>query len=230
MSQDAITVGAVDAGNTAGNDNGTALQNEEYSGSGEGTELWFNYDGSDVTGAPLEYDPVALSGVDDIATTVTDIPHALGTSFATPSVAAVAADMLSADGDLLPMEIETILEQTAYAFGDSDIAGAGLVQAAQAVSAALAAIAWTGAAGDWYTGAGWTSASGSDPSAAADALILSGTVSVTSGDQGIDLAALGLNTSGILDIADPGQTQTVISSVVVDGAGKLNIDSAGLAV
>ena len=132
MSPDAITVGAVDAANTPGN--GGTLASENFSSSGAGTQLWYNYDGSAVTNGPLNLSPVAVSGVDGVNTTVSGgLSDFYGTSCATPTVAGVVALMLQANPDLTFARVETILEETATAFGDPAVAGAGLVNAALAV-------------------------------------------------------------------------------------------------
>src|SRR5262249_37855416 len=110
---------------------------EPFSSWGAGTQLWFNYDGSAVSNGPLLLSPVAISGVDDINTTVSDIERFFGTSAATPSVAAVIANMLQVNAGLPFALIKQILQQTALPFGASDVAGAGLVDALSAVNAAL---------------------------------------------------------------------------------------------
>jgi hypothetical protein len=133
MSTDAITVGAVNSANTPGN--GGSLASESFSSSGAGTQLWFNYDGSLVANAPQLLSPVAISGVDNIDTTV--FPHFKGTSAATPSVAAVIANMLQINPALTFAQIKQILQQTALPFGDPLVAGAGMVDALAAVTAAM---------------------------------------------------------------------------------------------
>jgi Subtilase family len=135
MSPYAITVGAVNSADTPGN--GGTLFSEPFSSSGAGTQLWFNYDGSAVSNGPLSLSPVAISGVDDINTTVSDIVRFFGTSAATPGVAAVIANMLQVNAGLPFALIKQILQQTALPFGASDIAGAGLVDALSAVNAAM---------------------------------------------------------------------------------------------
>ena len=84
MSPYAITVGAVDSANTPGNRG--ALQSENYSSSGAGTQLWFNYDGTPVAGGPMAFNPVAVSGIDDIgtSTSVAGLNDFFGTSAAHP--------------------------------------------------------------------------------------------------------------------------------------------------
>jgi len=128
-------VGAVDADNTPGL--GGTLQSENSSTSGAGTQLWFNNDGSAIPNGPLVYNPLAVSGIDDIATTVPDFAPFFGTSAAAPSVAGVVADMLQANPNLTFARVKQILQQTASAFGDQNIAGAGLVNASAAVQLAL---------------------------------------------------------------------------------------------
>lgn len=145
---DAITVGAVDAGNAPAN--GGTLQNEPFSSSGLNTKLYFDNDGTTIAGAPLDLAPVAISGVDDIDTSV--FSDFFGTSAATPSVAAVVALMLQANPALPFAEVKAELEDSAVSFGDPATAGTGLVNAQAAV---LAAATTTGAAG--HTGsAGYT--------------------------------------------------------------------------
>jgi hypothetical protein len=134
MSPYAITVGAVDSANTAAF--GGTLQNENFSSSGAGAQLWFNYNGSAIPNGPLDLSPVVVSGVDDIRTTVPGLIDFFGTSAATPSVAGVVADMLQVNPDLTPSQIEQILEQTATPFGSSIVAGAGLANAAKAAQLA----------------------------------------------------------------------------------------------
>jgi hypothetical protein len=133
MSTDAITVGAVNAANTPGN--GGTLQSQLFSSSGAGTQLWFNYNGSTVPNPPQLLSPVAISGVDGIATSV--FPDFFGTSCATPTIAAVVANMLQINPALTLAQIEQIFQQTALPFGDSLVAGAGLVDALAAVTAAM---------------------------------------------------------------------------------------------
>src|SRR5262249_15745426 len=135
MSPYAITVGAVNSADTPGN--GGTLFSEPFSSSGAGTQLWFNFDGTAVSNGPLSLSPVAISGVDDINTTVSDLVRFFGTSAATPSVAAVIANMLQVNAGLPFALIKQILQQTALPFGASDIAGAGLVDALSAVNAAM---------------------------------------------------------------------------------------------
>jgi hypothetical protein len=133
MSTDAITVGAVNAADTPGN--GGTLQSQLFSSSGAGTQLWFNYNGSTVPNAPQSLTPVAISGVDGIATSV--FPDFFGTSCATPTIAAVVANMLQINPALTLAQIEKIFQQTALPFGDSLVAGDGLVDALAAVNMAM---------------------------------------------------------------------------------------------
>jgi Subtilase family len=132
-STDAITVGAVDTANTPGN--GGTLQSQFFSSSGAGTQLWFNYNGSTVPNPPQLLSPVAISGVDGIATSV--FPAFFGTSCATPTVAAVVANMPQINPALTLAQIEQIFQQTALPFGSALVAGAGLVDALAAVTAAM---------------------------------------------------------------------------------------------
>ena len=85
--------------------------------------------------------PVAVSGVDDIATTVPGgLSDFYGTSAASASLAGVAALILSANPDLTPAQVEQIMEQTALPMANSAVSGAGLVQVDPAVAAAEALI------------------------------------------------------------------------------------------
>jgi hypothetical protein len=131
----ALAVGAVNAANTPGL--GGTLQSEDFSASGAGTQLWFNNDGSAIPGGPLAYNPVAISGIDNINTTVPQFDPFFGTSAAAPSIAGVVADMLQANPNLPFARVNQILQQTALDFGDPLVAGAGLVDAAAAVQLAL---------------------------------------------------------------------------------------------
>src|SRR5262245_63725797 len=131
-----LAVGAVDSKNTPGL--GGTLQSENSSSTGAGTQLWFNNDGSAIPGGPRVYNPLAVSGIDDIATTVPDFAPFFGTSAAAPSVTGVAADMLQANPNLTFARVKQILQQTASGpCGDQNIAGAGLVNAAAAVQLAM---------------------------------------------------------------------------------------------
>jgi hypothetical protein len=131
----ALAVGAVDAENTPGL--GGTLQSENFSATGAGTQLWFNNDGSVIPGGPLVFNPVAISGIDDINTTVPNFDPFFGTSAAAPSVAGVVADMLQANPNLPFARVKQILQQTALPFGDPLVAGAGLADAAAAVQLAM---------------------------------------------------------------------------------------------
>jgi hypothetical protein len=135
ISSYALAEGAVDSKN-APNLGGT-LKSENFSSTGAGTQLWFNNDGSAIPGGPLVYNPLAVSGIDDIATTVPGFAPFFGTSAAAPSVAGVVADMLQANPNLTFARVKQILQQAALPFGDQNIAGAGLVDAAAAVQLAL---------------------------------------------------------------------------------------------
>ena len=112
MEPDAITVAAVDAADTPAF-GVSPPESEPFSSSGAGTELWFNFNGTEVPGAPEDLNPVAVSGVDDINTTVTDLTQFYGTSAATPAVAGVVALMLQANPNLAPTQVEQILQASA---------------------------------------------------------------------------------------------------------------------
>src|SRR5262249_27731416 len=107
----ALAVGAVDSANTPGL--GGTIQSENFSATGAATQLWFNNYGSAITRGPLLYNPLAVSGIDNIATTVPDFAPFFGTSAAAPSVTGVVADMLQANPNLTFARVKQILQQTA---------------------------------------------------------------------------------------------------------------------
>src|SRR5207245_480175 len=94
----ALAVGAVDSNNTP--NLGGTLKSQDFSSTGAGTQLWFNNDGSAIPGGPLVYNPLAVSGIDNINTTVPEFDPFFGTSAAAPSVAGLASDMLPANPHL----------------------------------------------------------------------------------------------------------------------------------
>jgi hypothetical protein len=131
----AITAGAVSAADTPAF--GFSPTSESFSSSGAGAELLFANNGTALS-SPDVLSPVAVSGVDDIATSVSgNLSDFYGTSAASASLAGVAALILSADPNLTPAQVETVMEQTALSMGNSAIAGAGLVQVNAAVTEAL---------------------------------------------------------------------------------------------
>jgi hypothetical protein len=136
MTPGAITAGAVSTADTpAFGVNPPA--SETFSSSGAGTELLFANNGTALSSPDL-LDPVAASGVDDIATTVPGgLSDFYGTSAASASLAGVAALILSADPNLTPSQVEAIMEETALPMANSAVSGAGLVQVDPAVAAAL---------------------------------------------------------------------------------------------
>ena len=139
MTPGAITAGAVSAADTPAF--GFTPTSESFSSSGLGTELLFANNGTALS-SPQLLSPVAVSGIDDIATTVPGgLSDFYGTSASSASLAGVAALILSADPNLAPAQVEQIMEQTALSMGNSAVAGAGLVQVNPAVAAALAFIA-----------------------------------------------------------------------------------------
>ena len=89
MTPGAITAGAVSTADTAAFGINPALS-ESFSSSGAGTELLFANNGNPLS-SPDELSPVAVSGVDDINTTVSDLTDFYGTSAAAASLAGVAA-------------------------------------------------------------------------------------------------------------------------------------------
>ncbi len=133
-----ITAGAVSAAHTPAF--GFNPVSESFSSSGAGAELLFANDGTPLSSPDL-LDPVAVSSVDDIATTVSgNLKDFYGTSAASASLAGVAALMLSANPALTPAQVEQIMEATALPMSNSAVSGAGLVQVDAAVAAAEALI------------------------------------------------------------------------------------------
>jgi hypothetical protein len=129
----AITAGAVDSKNTPAF--GTSPPtSESFSSSGQGTELLFDSNGNPIT--PESLNPVTVSGVDDINTTVTGgLNDFLGTSAASASLAGVAALMVEANPSLSPAQVATYMAQYAAAMSDAAVAGAGLVQVNPTIAA-----------------------------------------------------------------------------------------------
>ena len=136
MTPGAITAGAVSAADTPafGFNSPTS---ESFSSSGAGTELLFANNGTALW-SPDVLSPVAVSGIDDIKTTVPGgLSDFYGTSAASASLAGVAALMLSANPNLTPAQVEQIMEATALPMSNSAVSGAGLVQVDAAVAAAM---------------------------------------------------------------------------------------------
>ncbi len=133
MTPGVITVGAVDAANTPAF--GATPVSESFSSSGAGTEILFANDGTRLT-TPLQLSPVVVSGIDNISTTVTGMTDFYGTSAAAPSVAAIAALILTANPTLSYANVSEILQQTAVPMANPAVAGAGLAQINPAVGSA----------------------------------------------------------------------------------------------
>ena len=136
MTPGAITAGAVSAADTPafGFNSPTS---ESFSSSGAGSELLFANNGTALW-SPDVLSPVAVSGIDDIKTTVPGgLSDFYGTSAASASLAGVAALMLSANPNLTPAQVEQIMEETALPMSNSAVSGAGLVQVDAAVAAAM---------------------------------------------------------------------------------------------
>ena len=130
----AITAGAVSAADTPAF--GFTPTSESFSSSGAGTELLFANNGTPLSSPDL-LDPVAVSSVDDIATTISgNLSDFYGTSAASASLAGVAALILSANPNLTPAQVEQIMQQTALAMPNPAVSGSGLVQVDQAVALA----------------------------------------------------------------------------------------------
>jgi Tryptophan-rich Synechocystis species C-terminal domain/Subtilase family len=137
MTPGAISAGAVSVAQTPAFGFSPAIS-ESFSSSGAGTELLFANNGTALS-SPDVLSPVTVSGVDDIATTITGgLSDFYGTSAASASLAGVAALILSADPNLTPAQVEQIMEQTAAPMSNSAVSGAGLAQVDPAVAAAEA--------------------------------------------------------------------------------------------
>jgi hypothetical protein len=133
-----ITAGAVSAADTPAF--GFNPASESFSSSGAGAELLFANNGTALS-SPDVLNPVAVSSVDDIATTISgNLGDFYGTSAASASLAGVAALMLSANPALTPAQVEQIMKETALPMSNSAVSGAGLVQVDAAVAAAEALI------------------------------------------------------------------------------------------
>src|SRR5262249_20120125 len=114
---------------------------EVFSSSGAGSELLYSTSGTALS-SPEYINPVAVSGVDDIFTTVSGgLSDFYGTSAASASLAGVAALILAANPSLTPAQVEQIMEETATPMSNSAVSGAGLVNVDAAVAAATALLA-----------------------------------------------------------------------------------------
>ena len=132
-----ITVGAVSTADTPAFGFGTPIS-EGFSSSGAGSELLYASNGTALS-SPEVISPVAVSSVDNIATTVSGgLGDFYGTSAASASLAGVAALILAADPYLTPAQVEQIMEETAVPMSNSAISGSGLVNVNAAVAAATA--------------------------------------------------------------------------------------------
>jgi subtilisin family serine protease len=135
MVQDANTVGAMAYSATpafGGNDT-----IEGFSSVGPGEEL-FDSQGNRLA-TPVDTGKVSFDAPDGSMTSVFEPFY--GTSAAAPNAAAVAALMQQANPDLTPGQITTMLDDSAIAaHGAAGGVGAGLIQAPDAVSLALAAL------------------------------------------------------------------------------------------
>ncbi len=137
MTPGAISTGAVSVADTPAYGVNPAV-GESFSSSGAGTELLFANNGTALS-SPDDLSPVAVSGLDDITTTVPGgLSDFYGTSAASASLAGAAALILSADPNLTPAAVEQRMEETALPTANAAVSGAGLVQIDPAVADALA--------------------------------------------------------------------------------------------
>jgi subtilisin family serine protease len=138
MTPGTISTGAVSAADTPAFGFNTPVS-EGFSSSGNGTELLFANNGAALS-LPDPLSPVAISGIDDIHTTVSDLSDFYGTSAAAASLAGVAALLLSANPSLTPAQTAQIIEASALPMSNSAVSGAGLVQIDPAIADALATL------------------------------------------------------------------------------------------
>jgi len=116
-------------------------QIEPYSSSGPG-EFLIDANGSQLA-TPVVADKVDISAPDGGPTALPPnegLSPFYGTSAATPAAAGIAALMLQENPSLTPAQIATILAESAIPMANSDVSGAGLVQATTAVELAEAAV------------------------------------------------------------------------------------------
>jgi serine protease len=116
-----------------------------YSNIGEGVTL-------SAPGGDIDDGLLALSNTGLTVPAADDYLRVAGTSFATAEVSGITALMLSVNGDLSPQQLRDILVQSARAFPDAScntmLCGAGIVDAAAAVSQAAATTGNPDADGD----------------------------------------------------------------------------------
>jgi 20S proteasome alpha/beta subunit len=137
MTPGVITAGAVNVASTPAFGVSPA-RSETFSSSGAGAELLFANDGTRLA-SPQALNPVVVSGLDNIATTVPGgLSDFFGTSAASASLAGVAALIMAANPNLTPAQVEQIIQQTALPMANSSVSGAGLVNVDAAVAAAQA--------------------------------------------------------------------------------------------
>jgi hypothetical protein len=82
---------------------------------------------------------------------------------------------------------------------------------------------------DWNTAGDWSPTG--VPQATDDAFINSGIVSLTTGDTPIDVNSITLSSTGgapLLEIQEPGQTQSVAGAIAIEGNSSLSLDGANI--
>jgi len=84
---------------------------------------------------------------------------------------------------------------------------------------------WNGSNADWYANSGGDWSPAGDPGATDDVVIGGGTVTLTGGDAGITVNSITLSGTSVLQIHDPGATQSVAGNVT--NSGSLDIDTTG---
>ena len=203
-----VTAGAVDAGNVpVNNSTVSAPVSEPFSASGQNSYYFLGPNGNAI--APFALPGIAVSGVDDIATSVAgSLSDFFGTSCATPAVAAVIALVMQADPHLNLLGITYVLEKTATptiavtGAANPTVGGAGLVNASAAIALALSvpppSLGGAGTTATYLVGSGAVAIGAaltvSDPSTLAQNELANATVSITAGLLGGD--TLSANTAG----------------------------------
>jgi subtilisin family serine protease len=107
-----MTSGVIVAGAANWNTVASGAMNEDFSASRVGTELLFDENGNPLA-APQVLSPIAITGVDGMATSV--FKNFVGTSAAAPTIAGIVALMLQANPKLTSQEVNEILQATAMA-------------------------------------------------------------------------------------------------------------------
>src|SRR5271166_2008693 len=87
----------------------------------------------------------------------------------------------------------------------------------------MATKTWNGSNADWYDNSGGDWSPTGDPATTDDVSIPSGTVTLANGDAGISVNSITLSSPGVLQIHDPGATQSVTGNLT--NSGTLDVDT-----